>query len=245
MCICPCPCLSTWSMPYVLNFDQHSGHKVRPLLGPVYLSLKGYDRNFLSCDWSGTDNTFTFSLWKGFKFHNSCNFCPPGEHLHRGLWRHVSRDHPRASLCFLLYFLWNHTERTAHLHPLQQVLRLLRQAQVPGVHLNQRETPLDAQGPSPSQTGRVLQSLYGRPGGRQEPLSSRQDVLFWHCRGYFKTSLPNHQWGMVWTNRSEMELTIRTGDTKSRLIERMYKGGCGCHPMLGTDTAILSNFLLL
>lgn len=55
---------------------------------------------------------------------------PSGEHLYCGLRRHVSRDHPGPAVRFRLHLLWDHSEWHAHLHPVQQVLRLLHQAEV-------------------------------------------------------------------------------------------------------------------
>lgn len=59
---------------------------------------------------------------------------PPGQHLHCGLWRRLSRDHPGPCFCFHLHRLWDHPEWPAHIHPLQQVFRLLLQTQVQSVH---------------------------------------------------------------------------------------------------------------
>ncbi|XP_037835289.1 uncharacterized protein kcnv2a isoform X3 [Kryptolebias marmoratus] len=56
-----------------------------------------------------------------------------GEHFHRGVRRHAARDQPGPHLRLRLHLLRCHPQRHAHLHPLQQVLRLLRQAQVPRV----------------------------------------------------------------------------------------------------------------
>ena len=57
-----------------------------------------------------------------------------GEHLHCGLWRHVPRDPPGQALRFPLHCFWNHSQWNAHIHPLQQILWLLQQAQGLWVH---------------------------------------------------------------------------------------------------------------
>lgn len=59
---------------------------------------------------------------------------PAGQHLHCGLRRRLPGDHPRSSLRFHLHRVWNHPQRSAHIHPLQQVLRLLLQTQVQPIH---------------------------------------------------------------------------------------------------------------
>ena len=57
-----------------------------------------------------------------------------GEHLHCGLWRHVPRDPPGQAFCLPLHCFWNHPQWNAHIHPLQQILWLLQQAQGLRVH---------------------------------------------------------------------------------------------------------------
>ena len=59
---------------------------------------------------------------------------PAGQHLYCGLRRRLPRDHPGSSLCFHLHLFWHHPQRSAHIHPLQQVLRLLLETQVQSVH---------------------------------------------------------------------------------------------------------------
>lgn len=54
---------------------------------------------------------------------------PVGQHLHSGIWRHVSRNSPWPPVRFPLHRVWNNPERHAHLHSLQQILRLLQQAE--------------------------------------------------------------------------------------------------------------------
>lgn len=70
----------------------------------------------------------------------SALFSPAGEHLHRGLWGRVPRDHTGSSVRLRLHRFWNHPQWPADLHPLQQVLRLLLQTQVQSVHRLPEET---------------------------------------------------------------------------------------------------------
>lgn len=46
----------------------------------------------------------------------------------------------RIDLCFWLHLVWHHPERHAHLCPLQQVFRLLRQTEVKRVHSSDQGT---------------------------------------------------------------------------------------------------------
>lgn len=64
----------------------------------------------------------------------SCFPSYAGEHLHCGLWRHVPRDPPGEAFCLPLHCFWDHSQWDAHFYPLQQVLRLLQQAQNLRVH---------------------------------------------------------------------------------------------------------------
>lgn len=60
-----------------------------------------------------------------------------GQHFYSGVRRHVSRNPPWPLVCFPLHCIWNHPEWHAHLHPLQQILRLLQQAEGLRVHCSQ------------------------------------------------------------------------------------------------------------
>lgn len=62
---------------------------------------------------------------------------PVGQHLHSGIRRHVSRNSPWPPVCFPLHRVWNNPEWHAHLHSLQQILRLLQQAEGLRVHSSQ------------------------------------------------------------------------------------------------------------
>lgn len=55
----------------------------------------------------------------------------PGQPLHGGLRRHRARHGARQDGGVRLHLLRHHPQRHAHLHPLQQVLRLLQQAEGP------------------------------------------------------------------------------------------------------------------
>ena len=92
-----------------------------------------------TCTFSGTEDT---SLPGPPPFFSSLPmltipfYFPPltGEHLHCGLWRHVPRDSPGPAFCLPLHRFRDHPQRDAHFHPLQQILRLLQQAQGLRVH---------------------------------------------------------------------------------------------------------------
>lgn len=80
---------------------------------------------------SGCQTCFSTDFSPGF---------PAGQHLHRGLRRRLPRDHPGSSLRLHLHRFRHHPQRSAHLHPLQQVLGLLLQTQVQPVHRLPEET---------------------------------------------------------------------------------------------------------
>lgn len=88
---------------------------------------------------------------------------PAGQHLHCGLRRRLPRDHTGSSLRFHLHRFRNHPQRSANIHPLQQVLRLLLQAQVQSVHRLHEE----------SREGQICQEDHkkGRPLLWKPPLS--------------------------------------------------------------------------
>lgn len=113
----------------------------------------------------------TQSLYSGFLSY------PPGEYFHSGLRRHVPRDQPGPHLRLRLHLLRRHPQRHAHLHPLQQVLRLLHQAQVPRVHCRHqspREGAVCQEGGK--EVGRVLR---GRRSAEDiPPAVSRSDCQF-------------------------------------------------------------------
>ena len=67
-------------------------------------------------------------------------FPAAGQHLHRRLRRRLPGDSAGPDLRLRLHLLRDHPQRFAHLHPLQQVLRLLLQAQVQPVHGLAEET---------------------------------------------------------------------------------------------------------
>lgn len=97
-----------------------------------------------ACDWLlshvylGAHRTQLVLVYNVLMFLSSLP--PAGQHLHSGLWRRLPRNHSGSSLRFHLHRFWNHPERSAHIHPLQQVLRLLLQAQVQPVHSLPEET---------------------------------------------------------------------------------------------------------
>lgn len=84
---------------------------------------------------------------------------PIGQHLHCGIRRHVSRNSPWPPVCVPVHCFWDNPKRHAHLHPLQQVFGLLRQAE----GAREREQPLPealpaapSEGARPAEAVRVL-----------------------------------------------------------------------------------------
>lgn len=102
---------------------------------------------------------------------------PPGEHLHRGLRRRGSHLLPGPLRGLRLHLLWDHPQRHAHLHSLQQVFRLLRQAEGTGVRLLQHGAHLPDQEAPEAQVQHMLRTPAGAGGlRRRDPLPAHGEA---------------------------------------------------------------------
>lgn len=96
-----------------------------------------YDAKCKDADFKIVPDAWTY-LFVCFFSANKLNVgLPVGQHLYSGIRRHVSRNSPWPPICFPLHCVWNNPERHAHLHSLQQILRLLQQAEGLRVHGSQ------------------------------------------------------------------------------------------------------------
>lgn len=110
-------------------FRPHSLHSFH---GTILLAtLKaGFPGNSEQSPWAHTGDRALYCRAN----HSILLSLSTGKHFHGGLWRHVPRDPPGQTFCLPLHRVRDYSQRDAHFHPLQQVLRLLQQAQSLRVH---------------------------------------------------------------------------------------------------------------
>lgn len=112
-------------------------HKLDGTEKQAAASIQIYDARRKSANFKIVPDLLTY-LFVCFFSANKLNVgLPVGQHLYSRIWRHVSRNSPRPPVCFPLHCVWNNPEWHAHLHSLQQILRLLQQAEGLRVHGSQ------------------------------------------------------------------------------------------------------------
>lgn len=122
---------------FLLFYIWDTLHKIasikKKLKSTEYFRLTKYKR----ANFNIVPDQWTYLSLYFFSADKLCVGLPPGQHLYSGLWRYVSRNSPWAPVCFPLHCFWDNPEWHAHLHPLQQILRLLQQAEGLRVHSSQ------------------------------------------------------------------------------------------------------------